>query len=85
MTNQTLINNPSNRVAGTSAAVQNPHPVSDSVASNYGSRLLAAMKSQYQLDQQMKFLDLQAEAETLLQQLQAIQQQRQASDNQIPN
>lgn len=42
------------------------------------SRLIEAMKSQYQLDQQIKFLHLQAEADSLLQQLQSIKQQRQA-------
>jgi len=41
-------------------------------------RTLEAMKTQYQLDQQAKFLSLQAEAESLLQQLQAMKQQRQS-------
>lgn len=41
------------------------------------SRLIEAMKSQYQLDQQVKFLHLQAEADSLLQQLQTLKQQRQ--------
>ncbi len=45
------------------------------------SRLIKAMRSQYQLDQQVKFLHLQAEADSLLQQLQAVKQQRQASDS----
>lgn len=47
------------------------------------SRLIKAMKSQYQLDQQVKFLHLQAEADSLLQQLQAVKQQRQISDSQL--
>lgn len=47
------------------------------------SRALATMKTQYQLDQQLKFLNLQAEAESLLQQLQAIKQQRQAATNPV--
>lgn len=42
------------------------------------SRLIEAMKAQYQLDQQVEFLHLQAEADFLLQQLQALKQQRQA-------
>jgi hypothetical protein len=42
------------------------------------SRLVEAMRSQYQLDQQVKFLHLQAEADSLLQQLQALKEQRQA-------
>jgi polyhydroxyalkanoate synthesis regulator phasin len=44
------------------------------------SRLIKAMKSQYQLDQQVKFLHLQAEADSLLQQLQSLKQQRQAAE-----
>lgn len=44
------------------------------------SRLIEAMKSQYQLDQQVKFLHLQAEADSLLQQLQSLKQQRQARE-----
>ncbi|MBW4472201.1 MAG: hypothetical protein KME45_17615 [Stenomitos rutilans HA7619-LM2] len=41
------------------------------------SRLIEAMKAQYRLDQQVKFLHLQAEADSLLQQLQTLKQQRQ--------
>jgi hypothetical protein len=37
------------------------------------------MKSTYQADQQVKYLHLQAEVEFLLQQLQILKQQRQAS------
>jgi hypothetical protein len=44
------------------------------------SRLLEAMKTQYRLDQQMKFLNLQAETESLLQQLKAIKEQRQTAE-----
>ena len=40
------------------------------------SRLLEAMKAQYRLDQQEKFLHLQAETESLLQQLKALKEQR---------
>ncbi len=40
------------------------------------SRLLAAMKVQYQADQQAKFLHLQEETDSLLQQLKAIKLQR---------
>jgi hypothetical protein len=42
-------------------------------------RLMALMKSLYQADQQLKYLHLQAEVETLLQQLQILKQQRQGS------
>jgi hypothetical protein len=37
------------------------------------------MKSTYQTDQQVKYLHLQAEVESLLQHLQILKQQRQAS------
>jgi small-conductance mechanosensitive channel len=46
------------------------------------SRLIEAMKSQYHLDQQVKFLYLQAEADSLLQQLQVLKRQRAASSAQ---
>ncbi|MFB2880186.1 hypothetical protein [Floridanema aerugineum] len=39
-------------------------------------RLMEKMKSVYQADQQLKLLNLQAEVETLLQQLQNLKQQR---------
>ncbi|PSB33644.1 hypothetical protein [Stenomitos frigidus] len=47
------------------------------------SRLIEAMKSQYQLDQQVKFLHLQAEADSLLRQLQSLKQQRLALETPI--
>jgi len=40
------------------------------------SRLLELMKSLYQTDQQVKYLHLQAEVESLLQQLKILKQQR---------
>lgn len=56
-------------------------PDSERATRSHQSRLLKAMKSQYPLDQQVKFLHLQADAESLLQQLQAIKQQRQATNS----
>jgi hypothetical protein len=41
------------------------------------SRVLEVLRSQYQADQQIKFLHLQAEAESLLQQLRVMKQQKQ--------
>jgi hypothetical protein len=46
------------------------------VASKELNASLEKMKSLYQVDQQAKLLDLQAETESLLQQLQEIKQQR---------
>ena len=39
------------------------------------------MRTQYRLDQQVKYLHLQAEAETLLQLLQTLKQQRQGDED----
>lgn len=47
-----------------------------SVALTEKTRLTESMKTLYQVDQQVKFLHLQAEIDTLLQQLQALKQQR---------
>lgn len=50
------------------------------VAPDAQSRLMEAMKSQYSVAQQVKFLHLQAEAESLFQQLK-VMQQRQGNHN----
>ncbi len=42
------------------------------------ARLMDALKAQYRADQQEKFLHLQAETDSLLQQLKAIKQQKEA-------
>ncbi|WP_228061738.1 hypothetical protein [[Phormidium] sp. LEGE 05292] len=47
-----------------------------SVALTNQVRMMEKMKSVYQADQQVKLLNLQAEVETLLQQLQNLKQQR---------
>lgn len=46
------------------------------------TRVMEMMKSLYQADQQAKFLNLQAEVDSLLEQLQTIKQQRQATAEQ---
>lgn len=46
-------------------------------------RMMEKMKSVYQADQQLKLLNLQAEVETLLQQLQNLKQQRSTEDTEI--
>jgi hypothetical protein len=56
---------------GSSQSVRNRSTV---VTGN--TRLLELMKSTYQADQQVKYLHLQAEVESLLQQLQILKQQR---------
>lgn len=50
-----------------------------SKTSTGSTRVMEMMKSVYQAEQQAKFLHLQAEVDSLLQQLQTLKQQRQAS------
>lgn len=47
------------------------------------ARLMEALKVQYRADQQEKFLHLQAETDSLLQQLRAIQQQKAAQPDPV--
>jgi hypothetical protein len=51
-------------------------PASKTTQALYDSRVLEAMKTQYRVDLQVKFLHLQAETESLFQQLKAIQRKR---------
>ncbi len=60
----------------TASSIYNKSEYSTPSVSPTQSRILEAMKTQYRLDQQVKFLSLQAETESLLQQLQALKQQR---------
>lgn len=69
-----------------SSLLYSPRPVGDSQAVINSSsavtgnpRLVEQMKSPYRADQQVKYLHLQAEVESLLQQLQILKQQRLAS------
>ena len=65
-------------LSGTQPSIYNNSEYSASPLPHPQSRILEAMKTQYRLDQQVKFLSLQAETESLLQQLQALKQQRAA-------
>lgn len=56
------------------SAVQSRASRSSTVAGD--PRLIKLMKSLYQADQQVKYLHLQAEVESLLQQLEIVKQQR---------
>ncbi len=69
-----------------SSLVCSPTPICDSQAATNPTtvaasnpRLIELMKSLYQADQQAKYLHLQAEVESLLQQLETLKQQRLAS------
>jgi hypothetical protein len=66
-----------------SSLIYSPSPTGDSQSVRKSravvtgdSRLMELMKSLYQTDQQVKYLHLQAEVESLLQQLQILKQQR---------
>lgn len=78
MTSQTLTSERSLSMSSATVLVTSPELASSTDSRQ--SRLLEAMKTQYRLDQQMKFLNLQAETESLLQQLKAIKEQRQISE-----
>lgn len=80
MTSQVLISSSIHVSDATTQQAQDAKAVVD----QHRSRLIEAMKSQYQLDQQVEFLHLQADADSLLQQLQALKQQRQSSLTQAP-
>ena len=55
---------------------------SDLAVASGNPRLMQLMQSLYQADQQAKYLNLQAEVETLLQELQNLKQERLDSDQQ---
>jgi hypothetical protein len=76
MSNQMLLSERSLQAAA--ASIYNKSEYSTPAVPSTQSRILEAMKTQYRLDQQVKFLSLQAETESLLQQLQALKQQREA-------
>jgi hypothetical protein len=81
MTSQTLIKE--NLASESSATALASAPEIPSSVDSRQARILEAMKKQYPPDQQMKFLHLQAETESLLQQLKAIQQQRQTANSTV--
>jgi hypothetical protein len=81
MTTQTLATKDSLSASATAAVIAVPE-TAPAPTDLRQSRLLEAMKSQYRLDQQEKFLHLQAETESLLQQLQALKQQRLSTSEQ---
>lgn len=82
MTSQILTSNSSIRVSGSEIEQLQVQAAEAAVVDQHRSRLIEAMKSQYQLDQQVEFLHLQAEADLLLQQLQALKQKRASSSAQ---
>ncbi len=55
----------------------------DNAEARRQARLMEALKAQYRADQQEKFLHLQAETDSLLQQLRAIKQQKAAKPDPV--
>lgn len=78
MTSPTLTTTRSANSSST-AVLDRPMTTGNATQTDRQSRLLEAMKAQYRIDQQVKFLHLQAEADTLFQQLQLMKQQRQVA------
>lgn len=70
-------------VTSISAEANNLQKADSSADSLRQSRVIEAMKAQYQADQQAKYLNLQAEAELLLQQLREIKRQREAVEEKV--
>ena len=67
----------SSSLSGSQLEVRNPQPVSNvSATSTERPRLNESKRSPYEIAQQVKFLHLEAEVESLLQQLQYLKQQR---------
>jgi hypothetical protein len=76
MTSQLLMSNPSATISRPqSTAISTQMPTKQSLAIN-PARSKDGVKSVYQADQQVKFLHLQAEVETLLLELQTLKQHR---------
>lgn len=78
MTSQTLMIDSPLRVSNAQVQQDATQQAEVAIVDQQRARLVEAMRSQYQLDQQVKFLHLQAETDSLLQQLQALKEQRQA-------
>lgn len=78
MTSQLLISTSASSSSSASSSVESGETASSNPAiSAARNRLIESMKrSAYQVDHQVRILTLQAEADALLQQLQALKQQR---------
>lgn len=58
-------------------------PTEDTAEARRQARLMEALKAQYRADQQAKFLHLQAETDSLLQQLRALKQEKAAQSDPV--
>ncbi|HLO47131.1 MAG TPA: hypothetical protein VK211_01695 [Kamptonema sp.] len=76
MTSQLLMSNRSATISRSETTVIKHQMVTTQALSTTAARSKEAMNSIYQADQQVKFLHLQAEVETLLLELQTLKQHR---------
>ena len=76
MSTQLLMSNNSSTLSRPQVTASNPEMASSSTLSTSFARKVNSVKCPYQADQQVKFLHLQAEIESLLLQVQSLKQQR---------
>jgi len=76
MSTQLLMSNSSSTLSRPQTQASNSEMASSSVRSSSVARKVESAKCPYRADQQVKFLHLQAEVESLLLQLQTLKQQR---------
>ena len=76
MSTQLLMSNSSSTLSRPQTEPSNSEMASSSVRSTSFARKVDSVKCPYQADQQVKFLHLQAEIESLLLQVQSLKQQR---------
>ncbi|MDF0556798.1 hypothetical protein [Kamptonema sp. UHCC 0994] len=85
MTSQLLMSNRSATISRSQTTGSNPQMVTTQALSTNPVHNETSMKSIYQADQQVKFLHLQAEVETLLLELQTLKQHRLSALTQDPS
>ncbi|PSB27994.1 hypothetical protein C7B69_10360 [filamentous cyanobacterium Phorm 46] len=76
MSTQLLMSNNSSTLSRPQVTASNPEMASSSTLSTRLARKIDSVKCPYQADQQVKFLHLQAEIDSLLLQVQTLKQQR---------
>ncbi|WP_293149291.1 MULTISPECIES: hypothetical protein [unclassified Microcoleus] len=83
MSTQLLMSNNSSTLSRPQVTASNPEIASSAPLSTGFARKLDSVKCPYQADQQVKFLHLQAEIDSLLLQVQTLKQQRSVACSQV--
>ncbi|MEG4997401.1 hypothetical protein QUB13_06745 [Microcoleus sp. B4-D4] len=83
MSTQLLMSNNSSTLSRPQITASHPETASPSARSTCLTRKLDLVKCPYQADQQVKFLHLQAEIDSLLLQVQTLKQQRSVACSQL--